>query len=267
MSVDALYNDPKEEILENSFEILDKSEWNKILRSSITIVKKREAKEIGLSLQLVVALKVYSDYDKLQNQLKLAYRHEFRQQRIRRQKAFWHWNALLEESCKRSQNIITDELYYGVNQPVNIQSFTGTFWGPMSCTTDFSIANGFVGRDGTILEMYPTYSKRGLKIHWLSAFPYEREVIYFNASFQISNIYYKDLTLQQSPNILLHKPPSTPQVTQSDFMERAILKSLQIINTQSHVIDFSDIQYPTDNNKINNKSSAGFIELYGTWKI
>eukprot|EP01083_Nonionella_stella_P277251 942521_1 len=269
--LNAAFGDPKQEILENAFERLEKFQWNNILKQSIRISKKREAKSMRLSVKLVVALKLYTDCHKLQDEFILAYRHEFKHQRIKRQKSFCYWNRLLEESCSRSQDIIVDKLYRGVNQQVTTSSYTGTFWGPVSCTTEFTLANGFVGDEGTILEMYPTYSRRGLKVHWLSMFPYEKEVIYFNTSFQISHIYYKNDSL--SPH-LMSRPRSlsptwaipnrfnfegdTRGMSQSDFMERAILKSLQLLNTESNVISFSECDHG---------ASSGFNQLDASEKI
>ena len=125
--------------------------------------------------------------DDLQRELRKCFRKVTDQKK--RQRQFFHWNYLLESACNQSNHVITQKLYHGVNKPLMPSSFAGTYYGPISTTTMFDIAKQFAGSNGRILELYPSFSKRGLRVSWLSNFPDEDEVLYMNASFQIVNIY------------------------------------------------------------------------------
>ena len=99
-------------------------------------------------------------------------------------------------------------------------SFSGTYYGPISTTTMFDIAKQFAGSNGRILELYPSFSKRGLRVSWLSNFPDEDEVLYMNASFQIVNIYSNSTqNIYASPldkNLPFHKDRHFEYYTDSE---------------------------------------------------
>ena len=58
----------------------------------------------------------------------------------------------------------------------------------MCTTADLLVAKAFAGRDGIILEMYPSFGKAGINVSWLSSFPDEDQIFYMNTSFEIAHI-------------------------------------------------------------------------------
>eukprot|EP01084_Bolivina_argentea_P281672 481973_1 len=179
----AKFKNPKDEILNNQYLTLTKSEWNELLGKCILFSKAIEARVNKLSIKEIVSLKLYTDFDELQRH----YRKCFRLEEEERQMQFFWWNKLLAEACTKSKDIISKKIYHGVSTELTIATFSGTYYGPVSTTTKYDVARGFAGDKGKILELYPSFGRKGLKVHWLSNFPDEEEILYMNTSFQIHN--------------------------------------------------------------------------------
>eukprot|EP01084_Bolivina_argentea_P274240 467375_1 len=89
---------------------------------------------------------------------------------------FFFWNNLLEDACKKSNDMVTKKLYHGINDgKLYASCFSGTYYGPVSTTTNLIVAQGFAGEYGQILELYPSFGAKGLSVSWLSNFADENE--------------------------------------------------------------------------------------------
>eukprot|EP01084_Bolivina_argentea_P152456 265956_1 len=278
----ATFKNPKQEILENKYKPLAIREWNDLLRKCVGLSKTTKAKVSKLTLKQLVALKLYTDFDDLQRELRKCFRKGRKyDEHLKRQREFFHWNQLLETACLQSHDIIISRLYHGVNKPLMLSSFSGTYYGPISTTTMFDIAKQFAGTNGRILELYPSYSKKGLKVSWLSNFPDEDEVLYINASFEIVNIYANDrqtniyrspfdapeattiyeyntdeddsfsndisqrdhFTITEQKTNTIHNLKHTVELEQNvHAFERSIMKAIQMININSAILSFNLIE-------------------------
>lgn len=104
------------------------------------------------------------DFDELQRAYRKVYREtdSFKRKEMMRQ--FYHWNKLLKQSVDKSRDIITQTLYHGINVQLNVSTFSGRYYGPVSTTKIYDVAKGFAGAKGRILEIYPSYGKKGLDV-------------------------------------------------------------------------------------------------------
>ena len=66
----AKFNNPKEEILKNTYHSIKVSEWNDLLRKCIIYHKSQNAKKSALVMKEIVALKLYTDFDQLQREFR-----------------------------------------------------------------------------------------------------------------------------------------------------------------------------------------------------
>eukprot|EP01084_Bolivina_argentea_P010661 19873_1 len=209
---------------------------------AVQFIRRPKSKFIGLTMKELVALKLYTDFGELQKEYRKCYTAINESERIQRQKQYYHWNDLMSTAIAKSKDIITTKLYHGLNKKLKTSCYTGTYYGPISTTTKRKVARGFAGLTGIIIELYPSFGKKGMFISWLSAFPDDEEVIYMNTSFDICGIY--DAKQDEETNI---SPPSLLNfidIETSEIYEQAILRALQSINVGSQVISLSDY---TDN--------------------
>jgi len=136
--------------------------------------------------------------------------------------------------------------------------------GPVSTTTDFTIAKGFAGKNGKILELYPSFGKKGLKVSWLSNFPDECEVIYMNTFFQTSNVI--TITASSSDRApQLNSKNTDPNDEEALFhsMTRCILNAIQTINVNSKIISLNDEE---EKSNVNNYKNINDVSLFGSLK-
>eukprot|EP01083_Nonionella_stella_P068945 183431_1 len=199
---EARFGNPKEEMLRNSYRQMQKREWNNLLKRCVPFAKASNARRSSLNLKQILSLKIYTDFDKLQREFRMCFRDNDQTKREKRQKEFFFWNNVLEMSCKKSCDAIGKKLYHGINDSaLNASCFSGTYYGPVSTTTEREIAEEFAGDNGQVLELYPSFGAKGLSVSWISNFPDELEVLYMNVSFQISNIIKKQYKQRRKASI------------------------------------------------------------------
>eukprot|EP01084_Bolivina_argentea_P277274 473320_1 len=193
------FRNPKDEILNNDFSTITVEQWNELLHQCLRgYVKTIRAISLGLTAKEIITLKLYTDFDGFQNEFKKCFK--MIPSKDERQKQFYHCNNVLNKACNRSNDtMIKLRVFHGINT-CNIlsimTSFYGIYYGPLSVHTKFDIAKQFANTNGRIIELSPIpITHKGLRVGWLSNFPDEDEALYFNASFQIVNIF----TYKQSP--------------------------------------------------------------------
>eukprot|EP01084_Bolivina_argentea_P287937 494123_1 len=84
------FKNPKEEILRNSYHHIQKGEWNELLRKCVLFAKSMNAKMNGLNVKMIVALKLYTDFDDLQRQFRMCFRENDETERKKRQAQFYY---------------------------------------------------------------------------------------------------------------------------------------------------------------------------------
>ena len=163
-------------------------EWNNLLRTAGHYADAKEAKAMKLTKSEVVALKLYTDFDILQREYRKSFRKEDDQERLRDQSHFVHWNALLVSACKKAEDVSNEPLFHGVGALTRTSTFNGKYWGPVSTSTVFNVANQFSGKIGIVLQLEPMYGAKGMRLKWLSNYPDEDEVLYMNTTFNVVDI-------------------------------------------------------------------------------
>eukprot|EP01083_Nonionella_stella_P157426 511104_1 len=247
---EARFGNPKEEMLRNSYRQMQKREWNDLLKRCVPFAKAKNARRSRLNLKQIVSLKVYTDFDKLQREFRMCFRDTDPKRRKKRQKEFFFWNSLIELSCKKSCDAIGEKLYHGINDSqLSTSCFSGTYYGPVSTTTDVAVAKGFAGDNGQILELYPSFGAKGLSVSWLSNFPDENEVLYMNVSFQISNIIKNQYKQRERGS------------SNMKVMEESILNALRTINIDSQIISLNDNDDSTSSDSSNFKTLERYEKL------
>ncbi len=128
------------------------------------------------------------DFDELQRGYRRVYREKDPKLRKGMQRQFYHWNKLLKQAVSKSQDIITQTLYHGINCELSVSTFSGRYYGPVSTSKLYDVAKGFAGSKGRILEIYPAYGKKGLEVTYYAL--YGSFVWYLLSSFVRRFMYY-----------------------------------------------------------------------------
>ena len=98
--------------------------------------KAKKAKLMGLSLAEIVSLKLYTDFDALQREVRKCFRAEIIYERRERQKSFYFWYDQLKNGIGKSQDIITQKIYHGVDVELPPSTFFGHYHGLFFCLYD-----------------------------------------------------------------------------------------------------------------------------------
>jgi len=194
------YANLKEEVLNNQFAAINEQTWNGILLKCIKLLKGQFAnkrknrwaallKQNGIGKKHLVALKLYTDFDLLQCEFRKSFRAPYNKD-VQRLQEFWHWRQILRETFEKFTHIKCvlrqpTTLFHGINTIMCLDKYAGTYYGPISTTTDLHTARNFAGKNGMILVVTPD-SKRAysaykiLDISWISDYPDEREFLLFD---------------------------------------------------------------------------------------
>eukprot|EP01083_Nonionella_stella_P183497 663325_1 len=225
----AQFKNPKQEMLRNKYIAIATTEWNELLRQingACGYMKSAKSKRMRLTVGEVIALKMYTDFDALQGVYRRAYYDEDENERYSIQRQFYHWNELLAKAVAKSRDIITQTLYHGIDSAVSVATFFGKYYGPWSTTKLLRVAKDFAGDNGRVLEIFPSFGRKGLDVSWISRFPDEQEVIYFDATFDIRRIFDVCAEAQAPGDITLRT--------------LTVLKALQSINVNSTIMSFNE---------------------------
>ena len=153
-------------------------------------------REHNIGLKELIALKLYCDFDDLQREFRRCFRSPYNHNK-ERISSFYHWNNALNSAFNKFNNIRDNKkypvLFHGVSTIMNINEFRGQCFGPLSTTTDISVARSFAGKNGMILVIEPIYDNereqyKPFDISNLSEFPDEHEILLFNQYYNIQNI-------------------------------------------------------------------------------
>ena len=167
------YNSMKDEILNNPYYKLSMLEWNELYFkceqiSKTWIRKKIKAKDkysgmIGInklkikkgdtiSIEFMMAIKLYTDYDKLQFELKRCLRGE----RARDLSYLYLWrNIILICVSKFGIKMKKHKFFYGCNSKMEFTNFGGfgLFNGPLSLTISLEVAKQYATHDGMLMQI------------------------------------------------------------------------------------------------------------------
>jgi len=214
----------KEEALQNDYHPLSTDNWNQTLRKSDTFHKsfareKLRSKYAGSftdqitgqsdtwsrgeapALQDILALKLYTDFDKLQLEFKKCFRFETiadftnaqnfddadkRAELMERLLSFFHWRGKLLIIIKKHGRKLDGkpgcpaQLWHGVNTKLIVKPTTGSLLkGPLSTTTSLQVANTFATKKGFVLKLSSQYPRMGVcyafDVGLVSDYPEEQE--------------------------------------------------------------------------------------------
>eukprot|EP01084_Bolivina_argentea_P048306 89017_1 len=213
----------KEEALHNQYAALSKDNWNETLRKSQIFYNSFARKRIStrydgkfddqltqqratwkkgeaISMAEIVTLKLYTDFDKLQFELKKCFRFETVQdivdkpdekkdaqeseKLIKRLQEFYHWRGalliVLNKYGKRLHDNNNMILYHGVNTKFIVKpNVTYAFSGPLSTTSSYHVARTFATAKGMILKINSHFPRlnycNAFDVSLISDYPEEEE--------------------------------------------------------------------------------------------
>ena len=199
----ARFGNPKEEVLQNSKYPIEVSEWNLLLKKAVFLSKRRIVRFKELTVKQIVSLKLYTDFDDLQRAFRQSFREKNDAKRAELQREYYHWYNDIARAVRKSKDIIRQNVFNGVNVKIPPSTFCGTYYGmslctvhlkadsveqlsyvlmsipgPVSTTLNVDQAAQFAGNSGQLMELYPSFDKKGLDVSCLSDFPEEAEVLY-----------------------------------------------------------------------------------------
>eukprot|EP01083_Nonionella_stella_P153690 494159_1 len=191
----------KEESLHNSYYVASTDNWNQTFRKSKLFYKSFGRQRIrtlsagsfhdevsdkhfvwkeneAITLSEVITLKLYTDFDKLQHELKKCFRwesiigfvdvlqrsekdvksdEEKRKELENRLREFFHWRISLLTVLTKFGVMINEKhlvLYHGVNAKMILNpAETMAFYGPLSTTSSYHVAKTFATAKGMVLEI------------------------------------------------------------------------------------------------------------------
>eukprot|EP01084_Bolivina_argentea_P026866 49953_1 len=239
----------KQEVLQNKFCPLSKANWNLMYRKSKVFYQSFARQNIKttnpgnfkmsdsveewgkgeeIKLDEICKMKLYTDFDKLQYELKKSFRFEnivemfhklsvtYENKQLKFQKLdkykkrelekrlrhFYHWRiglliVLNKYGKKIDKNYMV--LYHGINAKMIIhRPASPTFYGPLSTTPSYHVAKAFATTKGMVLTLTSLFPRIGLcnafNASLISDYPEEQEYL-------IGQIYVRLLRVETSPII------------------------------------------------------------------
>jgi len=260
----------KEEVLNNKFASISKACWNdtltkceSIYRCKVQCVKIKQwcqqLKENNIGMKELIALKLYCDYDNLQREFRKCFLSPYNQNKNRLSSFYW-WNITLSKAFEKFNKIKYakryDLLFHGVSSIMNIDSIKGKYFGPLSTSTDISVARSFAGKYGMILVIEPNYDDQqnnGYKpfdISYLSEFPDECEILCYDQSYTIKKVI---LSAEYDRNGKLHELYKCNQM---------IKRVHKLSESTESIIEYVEpvIDDDTDNDDTDNESTKSASE-------
>eukprot|EP01084_Bolivina_argentea_P111920 199629_1 len=132
-----------------------------------------------LCMDELLAIKLFTDEDKLQKQFSRAFLsgdlHEHRSKLMRRRQ-FYHWAHMLRRAFKYGNVPIEKQLYRGLNKLLQVPSFSPFCGQPTSTTTAISVANSFSENVGLILMSNKNKVIYGMNVAPVSIYDNECEI-------------------------------------------------------------------------------------------
>lgn len=230
----AYFDNIKQEVLHNKYICMGIDAWNQTVRKSKAFKEsfasgyvrtKTESRyedqfcnkivewKKGESIQLpeIITLKLYTDFDKLQFELKKCFRFVKLQKEedlLERRKIFYHWGLQLRILMAKFSTQLAytknfGRLYHGVNSRLKLsRTPISVCCGPLSTTSSYHVANTFATQKGFVIEF--TYREgshnyfRGYNCALTSDYPEEQEVMLSLGYIKILKIHTRPISLDTS---------------------------------------------------------------------
>ncbi|MEM7362040.1 MAG: hypothetical protein AAF335_03445, partial [Bacteroidota bacterium] len=280
------YQDIKEEVLYNVYVPLTKDNWNQTLRKSKIFYDSFARKRIKttipgqyideitgictkwkvgqeVTLAEITVLKLYTDFDKLQFELKKCFRfettsdifalkdfspnqkEEIKEEDIKEKKflleerlsSFYFWRTkLLTVLNKYAQCINDKELYHGINAKMILNNWQQlAFHGPLSTSTSYHVARTFSTAKGMVLTIQSQFPRmnfcRAFDASLISDYPEEQEQLVSFTYLRIMKVRTRNLISDDNnaggPD--LDKPKSVPLSSYT----RCIFFAIQLFISQN----------------------------------
>eukprot|EP01084_Bolivina_argentea_P111069 198278_1 len=212
-SISAKHKNLKDELLNNNIHKITDKEYNTLYDECVELHKMRghkiKAKNVGIlnnkwqipvgtviSINHLIALKLYTDYTKLQKQFKMYLRsvnYDINNCEI------YYFFKYLQESCMLfGEKIKKQKLYTGIKQKLLFDSLTNTFHSPLSTTSEISVAQNFADDNGVVL-LFKTVNKneRYFDLSWMSEYPHEREKLIMCCTLKISDMFIGGMSVKK----------------------------------------------------------------------
>ena len=167
-------------------------------------------KETNYTINEMVCLKLYTDTNEMQSQLRKAH---WTAALLKVRKAYYQWAmGLYRAHLYHDKPIPTAgatskpcRLYHGLNQLFTVSREMPVYFGPFSSTIAKTVASTFCNSQGLIWLIQSSYVNPlkivvGINVDWISGFKHEREVLLYNQCLPIQ----ETETFDDDSNILMN---------------------------------------------------------------
>ena len=195
-----------EEILKNPMSTIDEALFQQYL-----MICYAKIKETNYTLNEMMCLKLYTDTNEMQSQLRKAH---WTTTLLEVRKAYYQWAmGLYRTHLYHAVPIPTApgskskpcRLYHGLSQLFTVNSDLPVYYGPISTTVAVNVATKFSGEQGLMWLIQPSYANPlkivvGINVDWVSVFKHEREVLLYNQCLPIQ----ETESFDDDPNTLMN---------------------------------------------------------------
>ncbi len=176
-------------LLLNTFKPLSRSDYIDTELECQSLHEKDKNSDI-MSLQELIALKVFTDYCALQTEFSIAY---YKINELQRKREFYHWNLVLKQAMHYAAGPCQDgtKLFRGLKGLFHFESVTCIAQQPTSFSLRKKKAQFFCGEhseNGILLESTDAID---IPLRWLSNFEHEDEWWCFDTTFKLERIHIK----------------------------------------------------------------------------
>eukprot|EP01084_Bolivina_argentea_P044568 81998_1 len=256
------FENVKQEWLQNNVSNIPQTVYKSIrIKCEIIANQNKNTNGYNLSADDILCVKVYTDTDDLQS----SFRSAFRSSSYKNQRAqFVHWAVrfhivYIQIEAKNEINGFNRSfcnltLHHGLSRLFDTKGLNRQFFGPLSTTTEESVAAGFSGDAGMILQIDQETNNSNMcamEVDWISCHKDEKEVLLLNPNVMIrtshvflNNIEMKSQYLKSIILLALMEDPDAFETLCSFFQSTWIETSLEDLCKDKSFMDRMNMFVP-----------------------
>eukprot|EP01084_Bolivina_argentea_P110696 197609_1 len=184
------YSSLKEELLQNKLYRLTNISFENEYKKAVIHLNSYYCRKYYriMSVEYVLTLMIYCNYDDLQHQFSRTYR-----ENIKLHGNFYHLGKLLKIAVHQFGTLIKDEVpvqqfYHGIQEELIFPRYINDIYihGPLSTSLQFEVAINFANRKGLVLEFTDTIGYiKYFPASWLSDYGHEKECVFIQNTYSL----------------------------------------------------------------------------------
>eukprot|EP01084_Bolivina_argentea_P157627 274663_1 len=201
-----------DEIIHNSESTINDQLYLNFVQESFI---KSICKNQQFTLKEILSIKIYTDTNKFQSALRKAFRQSTSKEM---RKTFYFWATALHQAAQyhakpiqrksRASNKPT-VLFHGLNQVFVVDNKNPKYHGPVSTTSEESVATNFAEGAGLLVRIQSSFSNKfkfvtGISVSHISQYKNEQEILLMNQYLPIDNVTNFDNDINSNVDHLMH---------------------------------------------------------------